>query len=52
MTESEVDASVHGYERELGIPVADALTCSPELLLEMLVSGFPALENKLAVRVR
>ncbi len=52
MTESEVDASVHGYERELGIPVADALTCSPELLLEMLVLGFPALENKLAVRVR
>jgi uncharacterized NAD-dependent epimerase/dehydratase family protein len=52
MTESEVDASVVRYERELGIPVADALTCSPERLLEMLVSGFPDIEKQLAAGVR
>jgi len=48
MTESEVDASVIKYERELGIPVADALTCSPERLFEMMVAAFPVLEEKLA----
>ena len=52
MTEAEVDASITRYERELNIPVADALTCSPELLVEMLVSGFPELEEKLTANVR
>lgn len=52
MTESEVDASIIRYESELGIPVADALTCSPTRLVEMVLSAFPVLEEKLAAGVR
>ena len=52
MTESEVDASVIQYERELGIPVTDALTRSPERLVEMVLSGFPELEEKLTASAR
>ena len=47
MTEAEVDASIIQYERELGIPVADALTCSAERLFAMVSSAFPMLEEKL-----
>jgi uncharacterized NAD-dependent epimerase/dehydratase family protein len=52
MTESEVDASIVQYERELGIPVADALTCSPARLVEMVRSAFPVLEEKLTAGAR
>ncbi|MDB4324724.1 DUF1611 domain-containing protein [bacterium] len=52
MTEAEVNASAIQYERELGIPVADALTCSAELLVEMILSAFPVLEEKLTTRAR
>jgi len=52
MTGSEVDASIIQYERELGIPVADALTCSAERLVEMILSAFPVLEEKLTAGVR
>ena len=52
MTESEVDASIIQYERELGIPVADALTCSSERLVEMILSAFPVLEEKLTAGAR
>ena len=52
MTEAEVDASIVQYERELGIPVADALTCSAERLFEMILSAFPVLEEKLTAGAR
>jgi uncharacterized NAD-dependent epimerase/dehydratase family protein len=52
MTECEVDASIVQYESELGIPVADALTCSPARLVEMVVSAFPVLEEKLTAGAR
>jgi len=52
MTEFEVDASIVQYESELGIPVADALTCSPARLVEMVVSAFPVLEEKLTAGAR
>ncbi len=52
MTEFEVDALVVQYESELGIPVADALTCSPARLVEMVVSAFPVLEEKLTAGAR
>lgn len=47
MTDSEVAVSIMQFERELGIPVADALTCSETRLVEMVVSAFPALEEKM-----
>ena len=38
--------------RELGIPATDALTRSPERLVEMVLSAFPELEEKLAAFVQ
>ncbi len=43
MTEVEVDAAIEGYERELGIPVTDALTRSPDRLVDMVLAAFPQL---------
>ncbi len=43
MTESEVETAIVGYERELGIPVTDALTRSPDRLVEMVLGAFPEL---------
>ena len=46
MTDVEVDAAITLYECELGIPVTDALTRSPERLVEMVLSAFPNLQEK------
>ena len=43
MTDAEVSSAITRYERELGIPVTDALTRSPNRLVEMVLSGFPQL---------
>jgi uncharacterized NAD-dependent epimerase/dehydratase family protein len=52
MTEFEVQAALTLYERELGIPATDALTHSPERLVEMVLSAFPELEEKLTASVQ
>ena len=49
MTDAEVGAAIMLYETELGIPVTDALTGSPEHLVEMVLSAFPMLGERLAV---
>ncbi|MEN8754349.1 MAG: DUF1611 domain-containing protein [Akkermansiaceae bacterium] len=41
MTNDEVSAAITRYEDELGIPTTDALTRSPERLVEMVLSAFP-----------
>ena len=41
MTDAEVSSAITRYERELGIPVTDALTRPPERLVDMVLSGFP-----------
>ena len=48
MDDGEVSTAIAGYEQELGIPVTDALTRSPERLVEMVLSAFPKLREKLA----
>ena len=48
MSDTEVSASITQYEKELGIPVTDALTRSPERLVEMVLTAFPGLKGKLA----
>ena len=45
MTDAEVDAAIMFYELELGIPVTDALTRSPDRLVEMVLLAFPKLEG-------
>ncbi len=47
MTDAEVTAAIMLYEFELGIPATDALTRSPERLVDMVVQAFPELETKL-----
>ena len=47
MTDADVTAAITDYERELGIPATDALTRSPGRLVEMVLTAFPELEEKL-----
>jgi uncharacterized NAD-dependent epimerase/dehydratase family protein len=46
MTEAEVGVKIVQYESEFGIPATDALTQSPERLVDMVMAAFPELEEK------
>ena len=46
MNDAEVSAAITSNQYELGIPATDALTRSPERLVEMVLSAFPELEHK------
>jgi uncharacterized NAD-dependent epimerase/dehydratase family protein len=48
LTEDEVDEAIQTYEGELGIPATDALTRSPDRLVDMVVEAFPVLQEKLS----
>lgn len=52
MTDAEVTAAIAMYEIELGVPATDALTRSPDRLVEMVVAAFPTLQEKLAPAAR
>lgn len=45
LTDSEIASVILLYELELGIPVTDALTRSPERLVEMVLLAFPKLKQ-------
>ncbi len=45
MTDAEVSSAIVRYERELGVPVTDALTRSTERLLDMVFSAFPEIKT-------
>lgn len=47
MNDAEVSAAVIQYEQDLGIPVTDALTRSPERLVDMVLAAFPQLRDQL-----
>jgi hypothetical protein len=49
MTDAEVSAAITQYEYELGIPATDALTRSPDRLVQMVLSAFPELEREFIV---
>ncbi len=49
MTDAEITAAIVEYERDLGIPVTDALTRPAGLLADMVIRAFPLLERKLAL---
>ena len=49
MSDLEVSAAINQYELELGITVTDALTRSPERLVEMVLATFPELKGGVAV---
>ena len=52
MSDAEVETAIALYESELGIPATDALTRSPERLIDMVLAAFPHLREKLATGVR
>lgn len=52
LTDAEVSAAIVLYERSLGLPTTDALTRSPERLVEMVMQAFPWLEETQPVSVR
>ena len=52
MTDCEVSATITQYERELGVTATDALTRSPQHLVEMVVSKFPQLAKKMTANER
>ncbi len=43
MSDTEVSAAIECYESELGIPTTDALSRSPERLVDMVLGAFPKL---------
>lgn len=43
MTDAEVTEAIERYESELGIPATDALTRSPDRLVDMVLRAFPEL---------
>ena len=47
MSDAEVSSAILRYESELGIPTTDALSRSPERLVEMVLSAYPKLAEKL-----
>lgn len=47
MSNGEIDSAIVRYESELGIPATDALTQSPDHLVEMVLAAFPQLRKKL-----
>jgi uncharacterized NAD-dependent epimerase/dehydratase family protein len=47
MTDAEVSSAILRYENQLGIPTTDALSRSPERLVEMVLRAFPKLVEKL-----
>ena len=47
MTDAEVGTAIAESERDLGIPVTDALTRPADLLAEMVVRAFPEVERNL-----
>jgi uncharacterized NAD-dependent epimerase/dehydratase family protein len=48
MTDTEVSSAITRYEEELGIPATDALTRSPERLVEMVLSAFPQIGGRVS----
>ncbi len=52
MTDIEVEAAIVAYGFELGLPVTDALTRSPDRLVQMVLTAFPALEGKAVPSLR
>ena len=46
MSDAEVSSAILRYENELGIPTTDALSRSPEHLVEMVLGAFPKLVLK------
>ena len=52
MNDDDISEAIKLYEQELNIPATDALTRSPERLVDMVFSAFPELKEKLDARAQ
>lgn len=52
MDDTDVSKTITRYERDLGIPTTDALTRSPDRLVEMVMQAYPELEEKRLARAQ
>jgi uncharacterized NAD-dependent epimerase/dehydratase family protein len=52
MDDEQVTAAIGRYEREMGLPATDALTRSPQQLVDMAFSAFPQLQEKSSAAIR
>jgi uncharacterized NAD-dependent epimerase/dehydratase family protein len=52
MDDVQVSAAIARYERELGLATTDALTRSPDALVDMVFSAFPELSEKTSAAIR
>jgi uncharacterized NAD-dependent epimerase/dehydratase family protein len=52
MTEAEIGDAIGLYERELDIPVTDALARPASHLVNMVITAFPALKEIVALRTQ
>jgi uncharacterized NAD-dependent epimerase/dehydratase family protein len=52
MDDMQVSAAIARYERELGLVTTDALTRSPDALVDMVFSAFPELAQKTSAAIR
>jgi uncharacterized NAD-dependent epimerase/dehydratase family protein len=52
LTDAEVSTAIIAYENELGIPATDALTRSPDRLVEMVTRAFPNLQTSVVAATR
>ena len=52
LTDAEVTAAIMQYERELGIPATDALTRPTEHLVEMVLSAYPKLKERVTAHAQ
>jgi uncharacterized NAD-dependent epimerase/dehydratase family protein len=48
MSDAELSAAIIRYERELGIPATDALDRSPDRLVDMVLSAFPEVAERVS----
>ena len=51
MSDGEISSAIVRYEEELDIPVTDALTRSPERLVEMVLAAFPQIGRRVSAAV-
>jgi len=51
MSDGEVSSAIVKYEDELDIPVTDALTRSPDHLVEMVLAAFPQIGRRVSAAV-
>lgn len=51
MTDDEVSTAITTHENDLGIPASDAITRSPDRLVDMVVEAFPFLKDKLSASI-